>query len=49
MNEPAMLLHIIQYFSNTVFSPEHHKNDKKAGNFHRLNLKASKVDGNLLW
>jgi len=49
MNEPAMLLHIIQCPSNAVPSPEHREGDAKAMKIHLLNLRISRDGGNQLW
>jgi len=49
MNEPDMLLHIIQCPSNAVSSPEHRKGDEKAMKTHPLNLRISRDGGNQPW
>jgi hypothetical protein len=49
MNEAAMLLHIIQYYSNAVTGVEHRKVDEKAMKTHLLNRRISRGGGNKLW
>ncbi len=49
MNDPAMLLHIIQCRSDAVTSPEHRGGDEKTIKMHLSQLRLSRGGGNQLW